>query len=126
MEKALVYELNCILEINNKIFPTNAPEGQVAPYIVYQTSSNYGKTLEGINKEKTCHVLVNVLSNSYSEMKSLTKKVKDIIVTFPLRFIGIGEIYIKDLDMHDITETFERELKLHRGIIPFTVYYKEE
>ena len=39
IEKAVRYELTKISEWENKIFPTNAPEGQKAPYLVYVTGN---------------------------------------------------------------------------------------
>ena len=59
-------------------------------------------------------------------MKDITKKVEDIIINFPLKIIGGGNLYIQDIDITDISESYEEQLKLHRGIITFTVYYKEE
>lgn len=126
MEKALKNELNKIPEIANKIFPTNAPEGQKPPYVVYQTRKNYLKTFEGITNDKEGNVLLNILCNSYSEMKDLTKKIEDIIKTFPLRSIGTEGLYVQDLTFEDITETYENELKLQRGIIPFKICYRED
>jgi len=36
MEKALRYELiKAIPELDNQIYPTNAPEGVINPYLVY-------------------------------------------------------------------------------------------
>lgn len=126
MEQALRYELNKIPEINNKIFPTNAPEGETAPYLVYIVSKRPLKTLEGTTKDRETNIMLNVFCNSYSEMKSLNKKVEDLIITFPLRSIGDNGPYIEDLTMDESSEAYESELQLQRGIIPFTICYKEE
>lgn len=126
LEKALRYELNKIAELNNKIFPTNAPEGQESPYLVYMSNSSSLKDLDGIKNNVDSDVLLNVLCKSYSEMKDLSKKVKALIKTFPLKVIGNDGPYIEDLTIDTITETYENELKLYRGIIPFRISYKEE
>jgi hypothetical protein len=126
MEKALRYELNKIPELTNKIYPTNAPEGEKGPYLVYITKKTPGKDLNGITKDRKSYVMLNVLSNTYSSMKDITKKVEDLIITFPLRIIGESGPYIEDLTIDEISETYESELKLLRGIIPFTICYKEE
>jgi hypothetical protein len=126
IEKALRYELNKISELENKIFPTNAPEGQKPPYLVYITSKKTLKALDGFTKDKECYVMLNILCNSYSQMKYIVKKIEDIVVNLPLRNIGEDNLYIQDIDMTDISETYEEQLKLQRGILAFTVYYKEE
>lgn len=126
MEKSLRFELNKIPEINNKIFPTNAPEGMKPPYLVYLVRKIPLKTLDGITKDRECNVMVNVLCESYSSMKDISKKVEDLIISFPLRVIGENGPYIEDLTMDEMSETYENELKLQRGIIPFSICYKEE
>ncbi|WP_297712035.1 hypothetical protein [Clostridium sp.] len=126
IEKALRYELNKISELENKIFPMNAPEGQKPPYLVYITRKKPLKDLDGITEDKECYLILNILCSSYSQMKDITKNIEDIIINFPLNRIGKENLYIQDIDFADITENYEDQLKLHRGIIPFTVYYKEE
>lgn len=126
MEIALRYELNQISEITNKIFPTNAPEGQKPPYLVYMVRKRPLKTLEGITKDRECNVMLNIFGGSYFEMKSITKKIEDLIITFPLRVIGDNGLYVQDLTIDEMSETYENELKLQRGIIPFKICYREE
>lgn len=126
IEKALRDELNKVSEIENKIFPMNAPEGQKTPYLVYITSKKHLKNLDGVTENKECYLILNILCSSYSQMKDISKKIEVIITKFPLRTIGEENLYIQDIDLSDITEDYEEQLKLHRGIIPFTVYYKEE
>lgn len=126
IEKALRYELNKISELENKIFPMNAPEGQKPPYLVYITRKKLLKDLDGVTEDRECYLILNVLCSSYSQMKDITKKIEGVIIKFPLKSIGKENLYIQDIDFADITENYEEQLKLHRGIIPFTVYYKEE
>lgn len=126
IEKALRYELNKVNELKNRIFPMNAPEGEKAPYLVYITRKKPLKDLNGVTEDRECYLILNILCNSYSQMKDISKKVEDIIIKFPLKCIGKENLYIQDIDFADITENYEEQLKLHRGIIPFTVYYKEE
>lgn len=126
IEKALRYELNKISELENRIFPTNAPEGQKPPYLVYITSKKTLKDLDGVTKDRECYVMLNTLCNSYSQIKYILKKIEDVVVNLPLRNIGEDNLYIQDIDITDISEIYEEQLKLQRGIIAFTVYYKEE
>lgn len=126
MEKALRYELNKIPELTNKIFPTNAPEGVNPPYLVYITRQRPLKDLGGTTKDREAYVMLNVLCSSYAQMKEITSKVEKLVISFPLRKIGENGPYIEDVTLDDITETYENELKLQRGIIPFKICYKEE
>lgn len=126
IEKALRYELNKISELENKIFPMNAPQGQKSPYLVYVTRNKHLKDLDGVTDDRECYLLLNILCSSYSEMKYITKKIEDMISNFPLKSIGEENLYIQDIDITDISESYEDQLKLHRGIISFTIYYKEE
>jgi hypothetical protein len=126
LEMALRFELNKINELNNKIFPTHAPEGDKGPYLVYISSEHPLKTLEGITLDNKADVLFNIFASSYKEMWILRKAVKEKIKTFPLRCIGDGGVYCKDLTINNITATFEHELGLHRGIIDFQIFYKGE
>ena len=54
METALRYEINTnIPDLKDKIYPTNAPEGAIGPYLVYtRINIKKVKTLQGMtNKE---------------------------------------------------------------------------
>lgn len=127
MEIALRHELNKIPILENKIYPTNAPQDQKAPYLVYIVQSTPLKNLDGyVSNHVDSHVLLNILCDSYAQMKQLTKTVKMIVNTFPFRSIGVDGPFIEDLTFDPTAETYENELKLYRGIIPFTISYKEE
>ncbi len=127
LEKALRHELNAIAEINGKIYPTNAPEGKnKAPYLVYVSESTPLKDLNGTKNSVDSYVLLNILSGSYGEMKDITQKVKKLVNTFPFRSIGVNGPYIEDITIETTAETYENELELYRGIIPFKISYKEE
>lgn len=126
LEKALRYELNKINEISGKIFPTNAPQGKKPPYLVYVSESTPLKDLNGTKENIDSYVLLNILCESYSEMKDVTRKVRKLINTFPFRSIGENGPYIEDLTAETTAETYENELELYRGIIPFKISYLEE
>ncbi|MCF0149150.1 MAG: hypothetical protein HUJ77_12235 [Clostridium sp.] len=125
IEKALRQELNKINEIQNKIYPLNAPEGIKPPYIVYVSQFNRIKTLNELKNEKECVCIINILCSTYNEMKNITKKVENKVIEFLFNKIGDEHLYICDLNINDVTETYEEQVKLHRGIISVTFYYKE-
>lgn len=125
MEKALRYELEkYIPELKGNIFPTNAPENSDKPYLVYaRITTKKIKTLEGFTESQNLSYMFSVMATKYADMKSLAKKVEDFLMSLPGTKIGKDNIYIQDIDINNIHEQFEHELKVNRGIIDFTIYY---
>lgn len=126
MERALRYELERrIPELVGNIYPTNAPETSSKPYLVYtRISTRKGKTLEGFTGDETLSFMFSVMATRYSDMVTVRKKVEDLLLSLPKRYIGSGNsIYVEDLDINDITEQYEHELQVNRGIIDFTIYF---
>lgn len=125
MEKALRYELiQVIPELNNQIYPTNAPEGSTKPYLVYaRISTNKSKTLDGYTNSQDLTYMFSIMATRYSDMIDLRNKVEELLLSLPKRNIGSdGSIFVQDLDINNIDETWESELKVNRGIIDFTIY----
>ncbi len=125
MEQALRYELiQAIPELNNQIYPTNAPEGATRPYLVYtRINTKKVKTLQGMTNKEYLSYMFSIMATRYSEMKSLTKKVEDLLASLPGQ--TIGNYYIEDIDINNVTEQYEHELGVNRGIIDFTIYFEE-
>lgn len=123
METALRYELiKAIPELNNQIYPTNAPEAADKPYLVYaRINTTKVKTLEGMTGKEYLSYMFSIMATSYKDMKSLTKKVEVLLASLPGQ--TIGNYYIEDIDINNVTEQYEHELKVNRGIIDFTIYY---
>jgi len=125
IEEALRYELeSCIPELKNEIYPTNAPKEAAKPCVVYmRINTTKLKTLEGPTGNEYLSFMFNIVAKRYSEMKSLTKKVEDFLISLPGSTIGKENIYVEDLDINNIEEQYEHELKVNRGIIDFTIYF---
>lgn len=125
METALRYEINTnIPELKDRIYPTNAPEGATRPYLVYtRINTKKVKTLQGTTNKEYLSYMFSVMATRYSEMKSLTKKVEDLLISLP--GTTMGNFYIEDIDINNIHEVYEHELKVNRGIIDFTIYFEE-
>lgn len=125
MEKELRYELiNNIPELANSIYPTNAPEGVLKPYLVYtRINTNTIKTLEGSTNKQALSYMYSIMSVKYDDMDTVRNKVKTLLLSLPKTSIGENNnIYIEDLTINNINETWEPELKVNRGIIDFTIY----
>lgn len=125
METALRYELNTnILDIKDKIYPTNAPEGASGPYLVYaRISTKPVKTLEGYTDKESISYMFSVMAVKYSDMVRIRKQVKELLMGMAQREIGsTTKFFIEDIDINNIDEQYEHELGVNRGIIDFTIY----
>lgn len=129
MEIALRQELvNAIPELNNQVYPTNAPEGADKPYLVYMRSrTDMEKTLEGYTGSEYLGFLFNVMAVSYSDMSRIRNEVVGLLVDMEQRFIGNNnQFYVTEIDIVNIEEQYEHQLGVNRGIIDFTIYFKKE
>lgn len=125
MEAALRYELNkAIPELDDEIYPTNAPEEVLRPYLIYtRINTKKLKTLKGYGNKEGLSYMFSILTPRYGDMMEIRKKVVDLLLSLPETTIGIENIYIEDIDINNISETYEFNLKVNRGIIDFTIYY---
>lgn len=111
-----------ISELESEIYPTNAPEGHTRPYLVYtRITTRKTKTLEGYSSKQSLSFMFSIMATRYGKMKELTKKVESLLISLPGN--ELEEFYIEDLDINNIHETYEHNLKLNRGIIDFTIYF---
>jgi len=126
METKLRYELTQnITALANSIYPTNAPEGVLKPYLVYvRISTKKIKTFDGYENKEAISYMFSIMATKYSDMVSLRKQVETLLMGLPKTSIGINnDTYIEDLDINNIDEQYEHELMVNRGIIDFTIYY---
>lgn len=129
METALRFELiQEIPELNNQVFPTNAPESATKPYLVYMRSgTTLTKTLQGYTGQEDLSFVLNIMAPKYSDMSRIRNKVKELLLSFPKTVIGNGNRYfVEDLNINTIDEQYEHQLGVNRGIVDFTIYFKKE
>ena len=129
MGTALRYELlQAIPELNNQVFPTNAPESATKPYLVYMRSgTTLTKTLQGYTGQEDLSFVFNIMAPKYSDMSRIRNKVKELLLSFPKKVIGNGNRYfVEDLSINTIDEQYEHQLGVNRGIVDFTIYFKKE
>jgi hypothetical protein len=120
-----IEELKPLADGTGFIFPTNAPEGVTRPYLVYaRISTKKIKTLEGIQNKEHLSFMFSIMARKYGDMKRITKKVEKMLISLPQT--TIGGFFIEDIDINNVDEVYEHELKVNRGIIDFTIYFKEE
>lgn len=123
-EEALRDELSSINSLSEKVFPLNADEGTQAPYIIYVSSEGIQqKTFEGFLNTKEISCEINILHNSYPEMKELTKVVLLKVISFQGRTIGNEGPYVQNLNYQSPVEIYEKEVKLYRSVIDIKVRF---
>ena len=123
-ESALREELQTISGLSGKIFPINAPEQTLAPYIAYLSSEGtFDKTLTGFLNTREVACELNIIGATYPEMKSLEQQVLTKLKTFPLRTIGTSNVYIQEIILQEPVEMYEAELRMYRCNIEFTITY---
>lgn len=125
MEQALRYELESrITELEDEVYPTNAPETATKPYLVYaRINTDRTKLLTGYTQDQALSFMFSIMSTKYGEMKSLTKKVEGFLLSTPRTTIGEENILIEDIKINNVSEVYEHQLGVNRGIIDFTIYY---
>ena len=126
METALRHELvQAIPELNNSIYPTNAPEGVTRPYLVYvRITTKKAKTLEGYTDKQALSYMFSIMAVKYSDMVRVRKLVEDLLIGMVRREIGNAtKFYIEDIDINNVDEQYEHQLGVNRGIVDFTIYF---
>jgi len=126
IEAALKYEIEqSIPELAGEIYPTNAPETHNKPYLVYmRTKTDRTKTLDGYTDKQALSFMWSAMATRYNDMLSVRGKLEALLLSMPKRSIGQGDgIFIEDIDIEDINETYEFNLGVNRGIIVFTIYF---
>ena len=120
-----IEELKPLADGTGFIFPTNAPEGVTKPYLVYaRINTKKIKTLDGYTGTEHLSYMFSIMATKYGDMKKLTKKVEKLLESLPKT--TIGGFFIEDIDINNVHEVYEHELKVNRGIIDFTIYFKKE
>lgn len=121
-EALLINTLNAIPQLANKIYPLRAPEGFVAPFVIYvQSEEENDKDLEGYEPTISASYEVNVVAGNYNDLKRLGKQARNTI----LSLVGqqADERKIQDIEISFSGEIWEKEVQLFRKSIQFTVYY---
>lgn len=123
-EQSLVYELSTINGLSGKVFPQMAEEGTLAPFVVYISSDGEKiMTLSGPTDmtELTCEV--NVVTESYEQLKGHTKAVLDRLRSFFQRAIGENGPYIKSISLTEPIEDIDTALNYHKSTLDIRVRY---
>jgi hypothetical protein len=114
LEAAMREELTAISGLTNKIFPVSAPENTATPYLVYLSSEGVNdRTLSGFLSSKTVSVELNILSDTYESLKTITSGVIQRLQSFAGRTIGTAGPYVQEIVIDAPIEAFEDKTKLY-------------
>lgn len=124
-EAALTMELKTITDVQNRVYPLNAPEKTISPYILYGSSEGVrtNTITDGYLSNRAVQGEINVIAPKYSIMKQITRKVIDLLISMNQRQIGDNGPYINEMVYEAPTELYEHEVDLYRCVISFTTYY---
>jgi|SRR5689334_4389313 len=121
-EEALVYELETISGLTNRVFPQTTKEGTEPPFVVYTSSEGEEiMTLDGGTNIFELTAEINVVGKNYDEMKVYTKAVLDKATSFYGRKIGIDGPNILSLSYGEPVESFDESMEYHRSTVELRV-----
>lgn len=118
----LIKELDSIF--NNKVYPTNAPEGEKTPYLVYFYREKEEKTLEGYEGLYIGNLVLNAMTKTYSEAIEKKKTLDEFLKHLTNK--KLGAFVIQEASLEEAEIIYEDQLKVYRGIIPATIYFNIE
>lgn len=118
----LVKRLNPLF--NDKVYPTNAPEGEKPNYLVYQYKESETKSLEGYEGLLITDIVLNAMTKSFKEANDKSKVLKALLLEIDRT--KIGDYSIQEVTFDQIEIVYENELKIYRAIVPATIYFEEE
>jgi hypothetical protein len=121
-EEALVYELETISGLTNRVFPQTTKEGTEPPFVVYTSSEGEEiMTLDGGTGIYELTAEINVVGKNYDEMKVYTKAVLDKATSFYGRKIGVDGPNILSLSYGEPVESFDESMEYHRSTVELRV-----
>jgi hypothetical protein len=114
-EQALVEELR--LRLVN-IFPLVAPEGVLAPYVVYKSS--YGerdRSFEGYTASREIDVALHIVAGNYSDLKINENTILDALLLLEGRKMGTALIPVQSVTYDQPDEMVDPVTKENHCII---------
>lgn len=123
-EQALVIQLSTISGLSGKVFPIQAEQGTLTPYLTYSLGSvDREKELNGYNNLNAFSYQFDLISNTYSALKTLMKSLTDKLKTLEGQTVGR---YIQEIEIQTELINYIPESNLYDGIIEVIFYYQED
>lgn len=125
-EDALTMELKTISQVENRVYPLNAPEKTTSPYIIYTASEGLRvNTLTGYLHDKAVEGEINIIAPRYSILNKITSQVIDLLVGMNQREIGKDGPYIDEMIYEEPKDLYEAQVNLYRCLIDYKAHFKE-
>lgn len=126
-EQALRAELVTITNLQNKVFPLNAPEGTSTPFLIYQkTNTAIIKTMDGTSYTRNALYEIDLIARTYSDLQTLMVAVKNKLISFQGRTIGTNGSYIQNVTIENIVELYEPQPLYYRLNLEARFYFEGE
>lgn len=123
-EESLRYELSSIAAIADKVYPLNAPEQAVEPFVIYTSSEGQREqSLITWDNMRELNCEIQTITLSYAEMKTIQKLIIDKVLSWFNRRIALSGVYIRDLSYDAPVEMYDNQLKQYRSILDIRVRY---
>lgn len=124
-EAALTIELKTIPDVQNRVYPLDAPKKTANPYITYKSSEGKrtNTITNGYLSDRSVRGEINVIAPRYSIAKRITSQVIELIAGMNLREIGDAGPYINEMTYEEPVELFEPAISSYRCVIEFRTYY---
>jgi hypothetical protein len=123
-EQAMVFELQAINGLSGKVFPQAPEEGTQAPYVVYNSSEGEPvMTLGGPSNMTELSCEIHVITESYENLKSLTKAVLDRVRSFFQRAIGQNGPVIRSISHVEPVEDIDTNLSYYKSSFDIRVRF---
>lgn len=130
-EAALRQEIvDAVPALGGRVYPLFAPEAvkkNGVPYLIYGSSEGLrDKSLDGYMESKEVRGELNVIADRYADMKAITRQVVALLIGFEGRRIGADGPFIEAVEYQMPVEMYESQPDLHRCVVEFSVFHKEE
>ena len=117
--------INAVPELAGQVWPGSAPKSHSIPYAIYVNMGEIRERyLNSLSQPLGVRVMLNVFERNYDAMRLLRHQAEKFLLG--LRFVNIGaegEWFVNHAEIGTVTETYENEISLHRGIIDFEVFF---
>lgn len=126
-ESALTMELKTIPDVQNRVYPLNAPEKTINPYIIYTSSEGLrtNTITDGYLPDKSVEGEINIVAAKYAVLKQVTRQVIDMLINLNQRVIGSDGPYIDEMIYEKPVELYEANVSLYRCVVGYKAYFKE-
>jgi hypothetical protein len=123
-EQALVFELQTIIGLDSKVFPQIAPENTLPPLIVYISSEGEPiMTLSGPSDMTELSCEIHLDTQTYEQLKSLSKATLDRVRSFFSRPIGENGPVIKSITVTEPIEDIDTATNYYKCSFDIRVRY---